>query len=117
MPELHDIRSTSIGPTNIGSLRVTRALAAMRLLDDDALAELRAAVCDYVCVQRALGATPEVLLAQIKQFVTRALPADGSFELRQAVTTSVVEWAIGAYYASGRDSDATTQRSSREAQG
>lgn len=116
MPELHDIRSTPIGPTNIGSSRITRMLATMQLFDDDALTELRVAVCDYVRVQRALGGTPEAVLAQMKQFVTRALSVDVSFELRQAVTRDVVEWCIAAYYGSSQERHSTTLASPRELQ-
>jgi hypothetical protein len=113
MPDLPEIRSAPIGPTNIGALRVTRALAAIRLVGDGALTELHVSVSDFVRVQRALGTTPEVLLAQLKQLVARAMPADEPFELRQAVTTRVVEWAIGAYYTSSHDVP-TTERSSLE---
>lgn len=116
MPELHDTRSASIGPTNIGSSRITRALGAMQLLDDVELTDLRVAVCDYVRVQKALGGTPEAVLAQMKQFVTRALPVDVSFELRQAVTTSVVDWCIAAYYGSSQPSHPTTRPSRRQLQ-
>jgi hypothetical protein len=116
MPELHDIRSTSIGPTNIGSQRVARALTAVRLLDDGTLTELRVAIADYVRVQRAVGATPEALLAQIKQLVAQSIPIDGTFELRQTVTARVVEWAIAAYYGTSQQGDPTAQRLARELQ-
>ena len=98
MPELHDNRSTPMGPTNIGSNRITRSLAGIRVLDDVALTDLRVALCDYVRVQKALGGAPETVLAHMKQLVTRALPVDADFELRQSVTTSVVDWCIAAYY-------------------
>ena len=116
MPELHDNPCTPIGPTNTGSIRITQTLSAIRLLDDDALTELRVAVCEYVRVQRALGGTPEAVLAQMKQFVNRALPVDVAFEIRQAVTKSVVDWSIAAYYGGSQQGHANTRTSTMELQ-
>ena len=102
MPELQHLHSAHVGPTNVGSNRLTRSLAQSRLLGDAELAELRAAVCEYVCVQRGTGVPPEAIIVHIKRLVTQALPADAAADARQPLMARVVDWSISAYYGDPR---------------
>lgn len=102
MPELQHIRPASIGPTNIGASQITRALARSSLVGDAELTELRAAVSEYVQVQRATGLAPEATIVHIKRLVTQALPADAPVEMRQPLIARLIDWVLTAYYGETR---------------
>jgi hypothetical protein len=100
MSDLDHTVATPIGPVNIGSNRISQAIAAAGKLDDMMFTNARAAVCDYVRVQRAVGTAPESIIARVKGIVHSSCPADVSFDARQALMTRLVEWCIETYYGS-----------------
>lgn len=102
MPDLHHTESTQIGPANIGSDRIARALANAVKLDDASLSELREAMCDYVRVQKGLETPPESIIARAKTLVNHSSAVEAPFEIRHWLTATVVEWCLAAYYGEQR---------------